>query len=211
MPQGDLNTMSYTILGMLATQDWSAYEMAEQIGRGLSEVVPRADRQRYNAPKKLLALGLVTARTEPKGKQRTRTIYSITPEGRATLVEWMSTETRAPSLEFEGLLRLCLAEQGTIDDLRNTLRTTRAQAEMKRQIFVDNAKLIVVPGAGSFPSRQHVLAFAATFMVGHFTHIISWVDWTLKEIETWPDTVSPATTHADRIQNMLNELIRDYS
>lgn len=211
MPQGDLNTMSYAILGILAPRDWSAYEIAEQVGRGLSEIVPRADRQRYNAPKKLLALGLVTARTEPRGTQRTRTVYSITDEGRAALAEWMSTETRAPSMEFEGLLRVCIADEGTIDDLRNNLRTMRAQAEMKRQIFVGNAKLIIVPGGGSYPSRQHLLSYAAKFMVGHFTYVISWVDWMLQEIETWPDTITPATTHADRVTEILGEIIREYS
>lgn len=210
MPQGDLNTMSYTILGILAPRDWSAYEMAEQIGRGMSEIVPRASRQRYNAPKKLLELGLVTARTESTGKQRNRTVYSITPAGRAALAEWMTTETRSSSMEFEGLLRVCVADQGSIDDLRNTLRTVRAEAEMKRQLFVANARLIKVPGAGSFPERQHLLAMSAKFMVGHFTHIISWADWMLTEIETWPDTTSPATTHADRIQTILEDLIREY-
>jgi DNA-binding PadR family transcriptional regulator len=203
--------MSYAILGILATKDWSAYEIAEQVGRGISEIVPRADRQRYNAPKKLVERGLVTARTEPKGTQRSRTVYSITPEGRASLAEWMSTETRVPSMEFEGLLRVCIADEGTIDDLRNTLRTMRTQAEMKRQIFVGNAQLIIVPGAGSYPSRQHLLAFAANFMVGHFTHMISWTDWMLKEVETWPDTTSPASTHAARVTEVLAEIIRDYS
>lgn len=210
MPQGDLNTMSYAILGILAPRDWSAYEVAEQIGRGMSEIVPRADRQRYNAPKKLVERGLVTARTEPTGTQRSRTMYSITPEGRAALAEWMSTETRASTMEFEGLLRVCIADEGSIDDLRNTLHTVRTQAEMKRQVFVANARLLKTPGAGSFPERQHVLAMSAKYMVGHFTHIISWVDWMLTEINDWPDTITPVKTHADRTQTILEEIIRDY-
>ncbi|PYE19512.1 PadR family transcriptional regulator [Williamsia limnetica] len=210
MPQGDLNTMSYAILGILSARDWSAYEVAEQIGRGMSEIVPRADRQRYNAPKKLVERGLVTARTEPTGTQRSRTIYSITPEGRAAITEWMATETKASTMEFEGLLRVCVADLGSIDDLRNTLRTVRAQAEMKRQVFVANARLIKTPGAGSFPGRQHVLAMSAKYMVGHFTHIISWVDWMLDEVADWPDTVTPVETHADRIQAILDGIIEEY-
>jgi len=44
--QGDLNTTSYVILGLLASRDWSAYEIAAQVGRGVAEVWPRAERQR---------------------------------------------------------------------------------------------------------------------------------------------------------------------
>ena len=38
-------------------------------------------------------------------------------------------------LEFEGMIRVLLAEQGTIEDLRATLETMRRQSVAARELF----------------------------------------------------------------------------
>ena len=108
-----LTTSAYITLGQLTTQDRSAYELAEVVGRGVDLLWPRADRQRYITPKKLVEEGLVTARTEASGK-RNRTVYSITPEGRAALARWLSTEAQPPAIEFEGMIRVLVATRQVI-------------------------------------------------------------------------------------------------
>lgn len=203
MVQGDLNTTSFLVLGLLASRDWSAYEIAEQVGRGVAEVWPRADRQRYNAPKRLLERGLVTARTENTGERRRRTVYSITESGRDALTEWLSTQSRPPALEFEGLIRVMFAEQGSIEDLRANLRNLREQASRTQQLFVSHAGRLHAPDGGTFPERLHLMTLANKFMIGHFDNMIEWADWALDETDCWPDTVSPATTHAARSREIL--------
>ncbi|MCK0517454.1 PadR family transcriptional regulator [Williamsia sp. DF01-3] len=208
MAQGDLNTTSYVILGLLTAKDRSAYEIAEQVGRGVSALWPRADRQRYNAPKRLLERGLVTARTEPAGKRRNRTIYSITPQGRAALTEWLATQSQPPALVFEGMIRVCFAEQGSIEDLRANLRNMRDQAEAARNLFISNAERMLEPDRGSHPERRHLLTLANRYMVGHYAHIIEWAEWALSETDSWPDTVSPADTSRGRTEEILKAVVR---
>ena len=60
MPNRPLTTAAYITLGLLTSRDWSAYQLAEQVGRGVDQLWPRADRQRYITPKRLLEEGLVT-------------------------------------------------------------------------------------------------------------------------------------------------------
>ena len=138
MPDRQLTTAAYITLGLLTSQDWSAYQLAEQVGRGVDQLWPRADRQRYITPKRLLEEGLVTARIEPSGK-RTRTVYSITQAGRDELSRWLTLESRPPMLEFEGMIRVLLAEQGTIEDLRATLEAMRQQSIAARELFAAHA------------------------------------------------------------------------
>src|SRR4051812_17181918 len=88
MKERQLTTAAYITLGLLTSRDWSAYQLAEQVGRGVDQLWPRADRQRYITPKILLEQGLVTSWSEPSGK-RTRTMYSITPAGREELTRWL--------------------------------------------------------------------------------------------------------------------------
>ena len=54
----DVTTTGYMILGLLSTRDWSAYDIASQSGKGMTELWPRADRQLYNAPRRLVDHGL---------------------------------------------------------------------------------------------------------------------------------------------------------
>jgi DNA-binding PadR family transcriptional regulator len=206
MAQGDLTTTSYLVLGMLVDRDLSAYEIAAQVGKGLAEVWPRAERQRYNTPKRLLEQGMVTARTEATGR-RERTVYSITDEGREALSAWLATDPAAAALEFEGLIRLLVVDQGTVEDVQATLRTVIEQAKTKRQIFVFHAQTMLEPDVATFPEREHGMALANRFMIGHYTHIIEWAQWALAETETWSDTVTPRRTHHERTQEILRAVI----
>ena len=177
MTDRQLTTSAYLTLGLLTSRDWSAYQLAEQVGRGVDHLWPRAARQRYITPKQLLEEGLVTARAEPSGR-RTRTIYSITPEGREELARWLSTEARPPALEFEGMIRVLLADEGSIEDLRANLQTMRRQSIAARGLFADHAAFIATTG-GTFPERKHLFALANRYMIGHYDHIIDWASWAL--------------------------------
>jgi DNA-binding PadR family transcriptional regulator len=197
----ELSTTGYLILGLLADHDWSAYQLAEQLGRGVAELWPSADRGRYAVLNRLSEEGYVQTRREHTGK-RARTIYSITAAGREALAAWLSTPMRPPTLEFEGMVRVLLADQGSVDDLRRTLAQTREQALANREMFARYAVYISTTG-GTFPERRHLFALANTFMIGHYEHIVAWAEWAEPQISSWPDTVSPAITNGDQVRAML--------
>jgi PadR family transcriptional regulator AphA len=189
-----LTTTSYLILGMLTTRDWSAYELAEQVDKGLTEVWPRASRQLYNAPKQLVEQGLITARNQPTGR-RQRTVYSITPSGHTALRNWLATDAKAASLEFEAMVHVLLADQGSLNALKTTLQHVLEQANHARARFEAHQQFIRDTDGGTYPERRHLFALSSAFMIGHFTHIAEWATWALNEIETWTDTTAPTQPH----------------
>ncbi|MFV1991520.1 MAG: PadR family transcriptional regulator, partial [Acidimicrobiales bacterium] len=111
-----LTTSSYAVLGLLGIQPWTGYELTQQATRSLRFAWPKSERLLYSEPKKLVEHGLATAHAEAIG-QRSRTVYTITDEGRSALTEWLTTSPQPPVLEAEALLRLLFAEHGTTDDL----------------------------------------------------------------------------------------------
>lgn len=201
MGDAELTVTGYITLGLLSSRDWSAYQLAEQVGRGVDQLWARADRQRYNTPKRLLERGLVTARSEAVGK-RSRTVYSITPAGRDAVASWLHSAPREASQEFEGMIRVLVADQGTIADLRASLETVREQSIAARAQFAGYAAYIAETG-GSFPERQHLFALVNTYMIGHHDHVIEWATWALRETADWSDTISPATGDPARVRAML--------
>lgn len=201
MADRELSTTGYLILGLLCGQDWSAYQLAEQLGRGVAELWPSADRGRYAILTRLSQEGFVSTRQEHTGR-RARTIYSITSRGRDALAAWLSSPVQPPTLEFEGMVRVLLSDEGSLDDLRRTLVQSREQAQANRALFARYAAIISETG-GTFPEKRHLFALANTFMIGHYDHIIAWADWAEAQIADWPDTVTPARTHEGQVRDML--------
>ena len=117
---GKLTTTSYAVLGLLAIKPWTTYELIQQIGRGVDRLWPRSRSKLFEEPKKLVAHGLAEASPGRVGK-RPRTRYAITDDGRQALSDWLAIQSQLPLLESEHLLKVFFAEQGTKENLRNTI------------------------------------------------------------------------------------------
>lgn len=190
-----MTTTTYVILGLLALRRWSTYELAKQMKRSIRYYWPRAESHLYEEPKKLVALGLATATREDVGR-RPRTVYEITDAGRTALREWLATPGSLPLVEFEGLVKVLFAEQGTKDDLLQTLATIRADAEATREHHAELAADLAVTG-GPFPDRLHVNALVLRFMWDQAETVIRWAEWAETVVAEWPDTATQPAAPLD--------------
>ncbi len=193
---------SYAVLGLLAIQPWTGYELTKQATRSLRFAWPKSERLLYAEPKKLVERGLATAHEEAIG-QRKRTVYSITEQGRTELAAWMTTSPQPPVLEAEALLRLLFAENGTTDDLVAALdEMSEDAAEMYEQVVAINSGYL--DGKHPFPDRTHLSALFATFQLELFDLIVKWVEFAKSEIATWPSTEGLGMT--DRTEEILRSI-----
>jgi DNA-binding PadR family transcriptional regulator len=185
-----LTTTSFAILGLLAVRPWSTYELTRQMDRSLGRIWPRAQSKLYEEPKKLVELGLAEASTEPVGR-RPRTVYAITAAGRDALADWLAEPGTGPNIEFEQLLKIFFAEQGTRAD---ALATLAAVHEWARERNEDNLVAAREYGAGEGPfqhrAAQNLLIGA--FLVEFYRMVASWADWAEGQVEHWPDDPSQA-------------------
>jgi DNA-binding PadR family transcriptional regulator len=180
-----LTTTSYAVLGLLAVKPWSSYELTQQMDRSLGRVWPRAVSKLYEEPKKLASHGLAHATTEHNG-QRTRTVYTITAQGRRALAEWLGQPGEGPALEFEQLLKVFFAEHGTKADLLATLAAAQAWARARC------AESLAVgeqyrTGGGPFPERLPELQLTSRFLTDFYLLVGQWARWAATVVETWPD------------------------
>lgn len=183
-----LTTTSYVILGHLALRDWSTYELAQQMKRSTSHYWPRAESKIYEEPKKLVAHGLATSKREYTGRRR-RTIYRITTEGRTALRSWLDEPGQAPVVEFEGLVKVLFAEQGSKDQALRTIRAIRDEARRTRDEHVALAADLARTG-GPFPDRLHVNELVFKFMWEQTETVIRWAAWAEAQVGAWPDDIA---------------------
>jgi PadR family transcriptional regulator AphA len=193
MPERELTTTSYAILGLLAIKPWSTYELAAQMRRNLHYFWPRAASNLYAEPKRLVEEGFATARPEPVGRRR-RTVYSITPKGRRALEHWLREPAGESRLESETLVKAMFAPHGSKEDLLGHLHRLLDELEAKQQqlrrIFDE-----YLAGDEPFPERAHINVVCYRLIWDYTQTAASWAAWAIHEVEQWPDVTAPADRH----------------
>lgn len=177
-------TTTWTLLGHLAMQPWTTYELAAQMRRNVRFFYPRAESHVYAEAKRLVEAGLATACVERVGR-RDRTVYTITDQGRAELRTWLaSPPNSAPQLHFEGLLRVFFAPSGTTEDLRRALEAARASVA---PIFETGRKVQVEYLSGRAPFQRYMLyrSFLHDFLVSLAVTVDAWATRSLARLDRW--------------------------
>jgi PadR family transcriptional regulator AphA len=191
---GRLTTTSYALLGLLSLRSWTTYELAQQMGRSLDRIWPRAESKLYEEPKKLVELGLARARSERVGR-RPRTRYAITAKGRRALRRWLAEPGEGPVLEGEQLLQVLFAHQGTRDDTLATLAAARAWAVEQNRDSLATARAYLA-GEGEFQEHVAQNMLVGGFLTELYRMVAQWSDWATALVEQWPE--DPGAAVPDR-------------
>ncbi len=187
-----LTSTSYALLGLLSSRSATSYELAKQVRRSLRYFWPRAERNIYEEPKRLVDAGFVTATVEPLGR-RTRTVYAITAKGRRALSRWLAEPSADLTVESEGLLKSFFAVDGDIASLRATLETFETQATQRLGALAAMC-LETVNGEARYPERVHINALTMRLAIDMERLQAAWARWALEQVGGWEDTRSPALT-----------------
>lgn len=185
----ELTTTSYAILGLLAIKPWSTYELAKQMRRDLRFTWPRAESNLYAEPKKLIAHGLASSTSEPRGRRR-RTVYSITPAGREALAAWVGLPAVESRWESEAIVKVLFATSGSPEQLVHHLERFRADA-VARWTAVEAIFRPYLAGDEPFPDRTHVNVLAATLVLETARVEAEWADRSIEEVRSWRSAATP--------------------
>jgi PadR family transcriptional regulator, regulatory protein AphA len=201
LSRGSLTTTSYAVLGLLAVKPWSSYELTQQMERSLGRFWPRTVSKLYEEPKKLVDHGLARSSTQKNG-QRSRTVYTITAKGRRALAAWLQEPGEGPVIEFEQLLKVFFAENGTKTDALRTLHAAEQWASKRCAESLAVGKNYL-EGHGPFPERLPELQLSSRFLTDFYLLVLSWARWAMAIVETWPD--DPRNANHD--QDVLAETV----
>jgi DNA-binding PadR family transcriptional regulator len=202
-----MTTSSYAVLALLDLKSWTGYELTHQAQRSLRYAWPKSERLLYSEPKKLVELGYATVHQEEIG-DRSRSVYTITAEGREALGVWTSTRTQPPRLEIEALLRLLFADHGSREDLLRALDELESDIGEHHQAIVE-LMASYLDGGHPFPQRTHLSVLFATFQIEMFKTIERWIEFARDEVDEWPTTRDVGMN--PRIEALTRLLAQDQS
>lgn len=181
---------SYALLGLLAMRPWTSYELAKQMGRSLHHVLPRAESNVYAEAKRLETDGLVTGERTSTGK-RSRTTYTITAAGRATLAAWVLEPARPMTLESEPIVKLLFAQTQPAEVLLRHIEDVRRAAEAAEGPWTAIADEYL-DDRGPFPERIHVNTLYWVFQARWTQLQLAWAAWASAWVASWPGPDGPA-------------------
>lgn len=181
-----LTSTSYGVLALLAMRPWSAYELSNEGRRYLSQCLgPRAETSFYQEPKNLVEQGFARAKVVTTGR-RSRTVYSITPQGRRELRKWFRAPSVPPKVEIEALAKAVFAEHGSRPALLATLAQLEGQVQEMRR---EGTRLAAdfFDTVGLTPERLAVFSLAGKLYFDHFDLLEGWARGARAEVENWPE------------------------
>jgi PadR family transcriptional regulator AphA len=122
----DLSPTAYVILGMVSREARSGYEIKAAVDSSTRFFWAASYGQIYPELKRLSEAGLVEGMNAPRG-ERKRTVYAITADGEAALLDWLRQPPETSEMREEGLLKLFFADVLPPQDAVATLRAMRRQ------------------------------------------------------------------------------------
>jgi DNA-binding PadR family transcriptional regulator len=129
-----INKARYAILGMLANEPQSGYDLKQSIMGSVAYFWQESDASIYPMLKKLETEKKVTSHAEAIGK-RSKTIFKITPTGLKELTEWLKIPAEDESSRNELLLKLFFSANSTKEDVAKQLELHQKRLAQTTQQF----------------------------------------------------------------------------
>jgi DNA-binding PadR family transcriptional regulator len=117
--------VTWAILGLLAEQPRSGYDLKRSIDRTIRHFWAASYGQIYPELKRLSEAGLVEGADVPTGGRR-RTVYEITADGEEELQAWLRKPPSTYEMRDEGLLKLFFADALPREEAVSILGAMRA-------------------------------------------------------------------------------------
>lgn len=126
------NKTAYAILGLLCHEPMSGYDIKKRIQHSIARFWDAGYGQIYPSLRHLTEQGLVTVATGGGAGRPDKKVYSITEQGRAQLISWLSEPSATEYVRYEILLKLFFGNWIGVD--RNVEMIKQFRARYQREL-----------------------------------------------------------------------------
>lgn len=110
------NGLREAILGLLAIRPMSGYDVSRSYQRALQQIWYAPLGQVYPTLRKMKQDRLLRVAVEVQHDRPNRKVYSLTPEGRRLLVQWLSAPATLPNMHHEFIHKLFLLSNVSVTE-----------------------------------------------------------------------------------------------
>ena len=162
MAGAELSNTAYVILGFLAREPKSGYEIKQAVDNSTRFFWAASYGQIYPELRRLEAAGLVESERDDSGGRK-RTIHKPTAAGRRALREWLAEPAATAELRDEKLLKLFFSDAAGAKAPATATTSLEARAAEHREVAEHLRSLEPLVLAGGLPGKLAVLRYGIEF------------------------------------------------
>jgi DNA-binding PadR family transcriptional regulator len=180
-----MTTLEYKLLGMLARQPMSGYDLASHLKQPIVPFGPISHTQIYPALASLERKGLVRYHVvEQQAVRPDKKVYEVTGEGRAALRQWVESPTPLVFLYDEFFLKaysLWLADpERMVERFREQVRLHQEKLELYEQSLQSKQLAISAePAKADFSELSELFQY----VIGYEHNYVAWCQSMLQYLE----------------------------
>lgn len=188
MRKPDVTTLGYALLGLLARESLSGYDLAQRLKVPVGFFWRARHSQIYPELGRLEAMGLVTHRLIEQQDRPDKKLYTITDAGRAKLRDWAMAPLAGPTPRDELVLKaysLWLAAP----DQAKTLFREQEQRHMERLAQYEGFRADLARHPDVQILSSPMFATYATLLrgIGYEREYAAWCRWVAEQLEQASD------------------------
>jgi PadR family transcriptional regulator AphA len=185
MSRVTLTPSSYAVLGFLARQPGSGYELGTRAASSVDQFWPLTRTHIYGELAKLEALGFVTGVEVEQRHLPDKRVYSLTREGERVLRAWLADpDPGTPRPRQPMLVKLYFGEHLSVAQARTLLVRYREQARERRDRYAADVAADTAALAADPESPRRFGRAAALFGLRRAEADLIWVEEVWAELRT---------------------------
>ena len=128
-------SLKHAILGFLTYMDLSGYDLKKALDSSVEHFWHADQSQIYRTLRKLKEEGLVTQEVQEREDRLDRKVYSATEDGKAELMQWLTTPHPLPDEHDPFLIQVYFGGMMSKEEFLTIIRAQLANAEEQAAIF----------------------------------------------------------------------------
>ena len=178
-------SLRYALLGLLARESLTGYDLTKRFDSTVGFFWSAKHSQIYPELANLTQEGLVTFELITQTSKPNKKVYTITPEGRAALREWVETPSDKRNVKDPLLMRVWVV--GMIDPGLALAQLREARTDwLRRGTRLRDAESLAISQGADVPSSEnmHLGAYLA-LRCGHLQQraYVEWLEWAIELME----------------------------
>lgn len=173
-----MNTLSYALLGLIARQPLSGYDLLQQMRQRVGPLWPVRHSQIYPELARMEAQGLLTHEVIEQQERPDKKVYSITEAGRETLRQWIAKPSPSDALRDEFLLKTYSLWLADPEQMIARLRQQKEQHIQQRDWYEATLARIRQHYESELEQPQSPLfssAITLRYGIGYEQHYLAWL------------------------------------
>lgn len=182
-----MNTLSFALLGLLARQPLSGYDLAQYMKKRIAPMWSALPSQIYPELAKLEKQGMLKHTVvEQRDYRPDKKVYEITEDGRESLRQWVNTPTPVSSMRDEFILK---AYSLWLSDPAETIEHFREHQQTHQRHLIEHAETLARlqrewgPALEQADSPLFGSSLALRYGIAYERSYVDWCQWAISELE----------------------------